>query len=119
MKNLFYLKSEDIEADKILVGETGTENFTSFRVSVLKISGFLLFAACCLLLLLLNSFLGLWILILTALPSYLFLEWLSRKVFNQKYGWSTSQVGFSITRIIFGILLALAFFGVIWLLLTK
>jgi hypothetical protein len=87
--------------------ETPGQESGGLRISLLKIGGFLLFAACYLLLLFLNAVLSWWVLLLLALPGYLFLDWLGERIFADKYGWSTSQVGFSLTRIIFGVLLVL------------
>jgi hypothetical protein len=91
------------------------ENFSGLRISLLKIGGFFLFASLCLLLLFLIAPLAWWFSLLLALPGYPLLEWLGEKIFADKYGWSTSQVGFSLKRIIFGVLLALTAFGVAYL----
>jgi hypothetical protein len=113
-KPICWKDQEEIPAaEEMRAGDAAPENFNSLRISLIKIGGFIVFAACCLLLFLLNAALSWWVLLL---PAYLFLEWLGEKVFAEKYGWSTSQVGVSITRIIFGALVVLAFFGVIfWL----
>ncbi len=116
-KPIYWKAQEKIpEANEMRVEDSAPENFSSLRISLIKIGGFILFAACCLLLFLLNAALSWWVLLLLALPMYLFLEWLGEKVFAEKYGWSTLQVGFSITRIILGVLLVLAFLGGIFLL---
>lgn len=118
MRKSTHWKSREVvtETEEMLAGDSATENLGSFRISLIKIGGFILFAACCLLLLLLNAALSWWVLLLMALPAYLFLGWIGKKVFAEKYGWSTSQVGFSVTRIIVGVLLVLAFFGGIFML---
>lgn len=38
-----------------------------------------------------------------AIPFYIFSEWLSGKLFTAEAGWSTSQTGFSLKRIIVGV----------------
>lgn len=117
MKQPVYWKAPaEIARPKEAESETPTpENFSGLRVSLVKIGGFFLFAACLLLLLFLNSALEGWALLLYGLPSYLILGWLGENIFADKYGWSTSQVGFSFTRIIFGVLLAITAFGVAYL----
>jgi hypothetical protein len=116
-KPIHWKAQEEISAaEEIREEASAPENFSSLRISLIKIGGFILFAACCILLLLLNAALSWWVLLLLGLPMYLFLEWLGEKVFAEKYGWSTSHVGFSITRIILGVLLVLVFLGIIFLL---
>ncbi len=89
-------------------------NFSSLKISLIKIGGLGLIAVCGLFLLLLSGSPGWLGSLFLALPIYLFLDWLGRKVFAEKYGWSTSQVGFSVTRIILGVLFVLAFSAVIF-----
>jgi hypothetical protein len=110
------VKEEVRETARMQTGDSLPENFSGLRISLIKLGGFIIFAASCLLLLLVNAALSWWALLLPALPVYLFLAWLGEKVFAEKYGWSTSQVGFSITRIILGVSVVLAFFGAIFLL---
>ena len=118
MRKSVYWKAQEVvrETEEMQTEDSAPENFSSLGLSLIKIGGFIVFAACCLLLFLLKAALSWWVLLLLALPAYLFLEWLGEKVFAEKYGWSTSQVGFSITRIILGVLIVLAFFGIIFLL---
>ena len=118
MRKPTHWKAQEVvaETEEMRAGDSATEDFGSLRISLIKIGGFLMFAACCLLLFLLNAALSWWVLLLLALPAYFFLERLGKKVFAEKYGWSTSQVGFSLTRIVVGVLLVLAFFGGIFML---
>ena len=82
----------------------------------MKLGGFLAFAACGVLLLLMEVTPIWWALLVLAVPAYFFLGWFGGKVFADKYGWSTEQVGFSPLRIFVGVLLALAAAGVALLL---
>jgi hypothetical protein len=52
--------------------------------------------------------------ILLLLPCYACEEWLSGKMFTERSRWSTSESGFSIFRIIYGVILTLLLFGVIY-----
>ena len=93
----------------------GREDFGGLRIALVKLGGFFLIVLCVLLLLFLKAVLAWWALLLLALVAYPFLHWLGGEVFADRYGWSTSQVGFSFTRIIFGVLLGVALFGVAYL----
>jgi len=55
-----------------------------------------------------RSFL-LWVLL--AIPAFLCEEWLADKVNTKNSGWSTAEVGFSIRRIIYGVIIVLLFFA--------
>ena len=79
---------------------------TGVRVSLVKLALFLVWVGFCLLLLFISSF-GWWVLLVLALPIHAVTQWLSDRVFADKYGWSTQQVGFSLKRIAFGVLLVL------------
>ena len=118
MKQPVYWKGppEVSESEEPTAEDSAPGNFSGFSISLIKIGGFLLVAVCCILLFLLNAVLSWWALLMLALPAYLFLEWLGEKVFADKYGWSTAQVGFSVTRIILGVSLVVAVFGVIFML---
>ena len=118
MKQTVYWKApaEMTEAEEPKVEDSAPEEFGGLRISLTKIGGALLVAACCLLLFLLRAALSWWALLLLAVPGYLFLEWLGEKVFADKYGWSTAQVGFSLKRIILGVLLVVAMSGIILIL---
>ena len=52
--------------------------------------------------------------LLLLLPCYACEEWLSGKIFTERSRWSTSVSGFSILRIIYGVILTLLLFGVIY-----
>ena len=80
---------------------------TGLRVSIIKLGLFLLFVSFCLLLLFINSVFGWWALLILAWPIHAVTRWVSDRVFADKYGWSTEQVGFSPKRIAFGVLLVL------------
>lgn len=56
-----------------------------------------------------------WILyLLLFIPCYACGEWLSGKIFAEGSGWSTAESGFSVLRIICGVILVLLLFGVIY-----
>lgn len=107
---------EMAEDEETKVEDSAPENFGGLRISTIKIGGLLLIIACCLFLFLLNAALSWWALPLLAAPVYLLLEWLGKKVFAEKYGWSTAQAGFSLTRIIFGVVLLASILGLIFIL---
>lgn len=86
------------------VEEPNPPAYRGFRLSVIKIGLLLLCAGFLLLLILLNAALSRWLLLILAVPLYLFSEWAGEKVFATRYGWSTEQVGFSPKRIAFGVL---------------
>jgi hypothetical protein len=71
---------------------------TGLRVSLLKLGLFLLWVSFCLLLLFISAF-GWWVLLVLALPIHALAQWIGDRVFADKYGWSTEQVGFSVKRI--------------------
>ncbi|SRR6266496_365931 len=66
--------------------------------------------------------LGLWlvsgrswlVLLLLSLPCYACEEWLGGKIFTEESRWSVSKSGFSIWRVIFGVVVVLLFFGVVF-----
>jgi hypothetical protein len=68
------------------------------QVSLLKLGLFLLWVSFCLLLLFISAF-GWWVLLVLALPIHALAQWIGDRVFADKYGWSTEQVGFSVKRI--------------------
>lgn len=78
----------------------------------------------CLLFLIASS--GLWIVVgsqfrwlvflLLVVPGYACGEWLSSKIFSENSGLSISQSGFSILRIIYGVIIAVALLGCIYIL---
>jgi hypothetical protein len=80
---------------------------TGLRVSLLKLGLFLLWVGFCILLLFINSVFGWWMLLVLALPLHALAGWIGARVFADKYGWSTEQVGFSLKRIAFGVFLVL------------
>jgi hypothetical protein len=88
--------------------ELGAVAQTGFRVSLLKLGLFLLWVSFCLLLLFINSVFGWWVLLVLALPIHAIAQWIGDRVFADKYGWSTEQVGFSLKRIAFGVFLVLS-----------
>src|SRR5687768_12947365 len=51
------------------------------------------------------------LLVLLAIPAFLCEEWLADKVNIKNSGWSTAEVGFSIRRIIYGVIIVLLFFA--------
>jgi len=56
-----------------------------------------------------------WILfLLLFIPCYACGEWLSGKIFAEGSGWSTADSGFSVLRIVYGVILVLLLFGVIY-----
>ena len=81
---------------------------TGLRVSLLKLGLFLLWSSFCLLLLFISSVFGWWVLLVLALPIHALAQWIGDRVFADKYGWSTEQVGFSLKRIAFGVFLVLS-----------
>ena len=81
--------------------------YGGFKVSLIKISLFLLCAGFWLLLLFLDAALTWWLLLIFTVPIYFLSERFGEKVFAAKYGWSTEQVGFSPKRIALGVLLVL------------
>jgi len=81
---------------------------TGLRVSLLKLGLFLLWVSFCLLLLFINSVFGWWVLLVLALPIHALAQWVGDRVFADKYGWSTEQVGFSLKRIALGVSLVLS-----------
>lgn len=52
--------------------------------------------------------------LLLLLPCYACEEWLSGKIFSEHSRWSTAESGFSILRIVYGVILAVFLFGVIY-----
>ena len=54
----------------------------------------------------------LWLLLL--IPCFLCEEWLAEKVNTERSGWSTAEAGFSVWRILYGVILVLLFFGVVY-----
>ena len=52
--------------------------------------------------------------LLLAIPAFLCEEWLADKVNANNSGWSTAEVGFSIRRIIYGVVIVLLFFGLVY-----
>ena len=82
--------------------------------------GTVLKGAACLAFLIISIFLWLksgrsWlVLLLLLLPSYACQEWLSGKIFIERSRWSTAESGFSVLRIIYGVILTLLFFGAIY-----
>ena len=52
--------------------------------------------------------------LLLLLPCYACEEWLSGKIFTEHSRWSTANSGFSILRIIYGVVLALLLIGLIY-----
>lgn len=94
------------------------KNYGGLKISLLKLGLFFAGATCFLLVLFLSRTLNWWMSLLLALPCYLFFEWLGETVLAEKYGWSTSQVGFSFKRIVLGVLLAFAASGVVYALWT-
>jgi hypothetical protein len=52
--------------------------------------------------------------ILFLIPNYICGEYLGSKIFSEKSGLSISQSGFSILRILFGVLFVFGFFGVVY-----
>lgn len=54
-----------------------------------------------------------WLLfLLLFIPCYACGEWLSGKIFSERSGWSTAESGFSVLRIIYGVILTLLLLGV-------
>jgi hypothetical protein len=82
-------------------------NHDGLKVSLIKLGLFSLWVVFCLLLLFISNLFGWWMLVILALPIYAVAQWVGDKVFADKYRWSTEQVGFSLKRIIFGVLLVL------------
>ena len=52
--------------------------------------------------------------VLLLLPCYACEEWLSGRIFTEPSRWSTAESGFSILRIIYGVILALLLLGLIY-----
>jgi hypothetical protein len=52
--------------------------------------------------------------LLLLIPCYACEEWLSAKIFTERSGWSTAESGFSILRIVYGVILALLLFGAVY-----
>lgn len=52
--------------------------------------------------------------LLLLIPCYACEEWLSEKIFTERSGWSTAESGFSVLRIMYGLILALLLFGAIY-----
>ena len=81
---------------------------TGLRISLLKLGLFLLWVSFCLFLLFISSAFGWWVLLVLAVPIHVLAQWIGESVFADKYVWSTEQVGFSVKRIAFGVLLVLS-----------
>ena len=88
-------------------GDPYAGEYSGLRLSLIKVALFLVWVSYCWLLLLLKSTFGLWVMVIVAVPTILVAEWLGARVLANKYGWSTLQVGFSIRRIVFNVLLIL------------
>jgi hypothetical protein len=91
--------------------------YSGLRISLIKLGLFLLVVSFCGVVLLLNAALAWWLLLILALPAHLVSEWFGEKVFAPKYGWSTAQVGFSLKRIAFGVLLIMGVSALVYLVL--
>ena len=52
--------------------------------------------------------------LLLLIPCYACEEWLSAKIFTEHSRWSTTESGFSVLRIVYGLILALLLFGTIY-----
>ena len=96
----------DMSEEEIL-GNSEARGFGGLRISVIKLGLLSICVSSCFLLLFLHAALVWWLLLILALPIELASAWLGGKVFADKYGWSTAQVGFSLKRIAFGVLLAM------------
>lgn len=81
---------------------------TGLRVSLIKLGLFLLWISFCLFLLFISSAFGWWVLLVLAVPIHALARWIGDRVFADKYGWSTEQVGFSVKRIALGVMLVLS-----------
>ena len=94
--------------------ESAATEYGSLRKSLIKLGLLLVFVCFCLFLIFLNSA-AWWLLLIFALPLSVGSEWLGKKVFDSKYGWSTEQVGFSPKRIAFGVILILVVSAAVYL----
>ena len=86
----------------------GVSNTRIGHYPLLKLGLFLLWVSFCLLLLFISSVFGWWVLLVLALPIHKLGQWIGDRVFADKYGWRTEQVGFSLKRIAFGVFLVLS-----------
>lgn len=97
--------------------------YNPFRSRIRIIIGFLSLVAFCTVFLLLdifphrpNSLAGWLILVIVGIPSWIIIEWFGEIVFSKKLGYRISDKPFSGVRIIYALVVFLAFLGIMFLL---